>query len=197
MTTRPTAGGQQPPRRVGPSRRFGGRRPTAERLWDRGTRSATRPAAARPAAARRAAAGGGARRTPAPEPRRATGRATILFAVLIALALAYTYPVRVYLSQQSDIARMEAAQAAQNRQIEELSQQAALWQDPEYVRSRARERFYMRYPGETLLVVLWDPDGAARESGAATEGAAPPAPEPWHATLWSSIRAANDERGGP
>jgi cell division protein FtsB len=140
---------------------------------------------------------GGAQRTAAPEPRRLSGRVTIVVALLIAMALAYTYPIRVYLDQQSDISRMEAAQAAQRRQIGDLSRQAALWEDPDFIKSKARERFYMRYPGETLLVVLWDPEGAARESGVVPEDAAPPPPEPWHETLWSSIRAANDERNGP
>jgi cell division protein FtsB len=207
MSTRRTPGGQtpggRPARRAGPGARSGGRRWSAlgrsagGNRSAAGSRSATRPAAARSTPARRAAATGGARRTSAPEPRRTTGRATILFAVVVALALAYTYPVRVYLSQQTDIARMEAAQAAQRRDIDELSHRAALWQDPEYVRSKARERFYMRAPGETLLVVLWDPDGAARESGVVPENATPPPPEPWQATLWSSIQAANDERAGP
>jgi cell division protein FtsB len=196
MTTRRTPLGQGPARRSASGGRTGsetraGAKPAGRRGGD-AARSATRPPVAR-----RTVAGGGAQRTAAPEPRRRSGRVTILIAVLIALALAYTYPIRVYLDQQSDISRMEAAQAAQRRQIDELSRQAALWKDPEYIKSKARERFYMGYPGETLLVVLWDPEGAARESGTPPENATPPPPEPWHETLWSSIRAANDERAGP
>jgi cell division protein FtsB len=145
----------------------------------------------RPAAARRAAAGGAAKRTSAPHPRRFTGRATALVAVLIALALAYTYPVRVYLNQQSDIARIEAAQRTQRELIGKLSADAAKWQDDEYVRIQARQRFYMVYPGEEPLVVLFDPDGAARDAGRPPPGAKKPAPDPWYDTLWSSIEAAN------
>jgi cell division protein FtsB len=196
MTRRRTPLGQRPAPRSAPGGRTGGDpRAGAKPAGRRGAdpaRSATRPPAAR-----RTASAGGAQRTAAPEPRRLSGRVTILIAVLIALALAYTYPIRVYLDQQSDISRMEAAQAAQRRQIKQLSEQAALWDDPEYIKSKARERFYMHFPGETLLVVLWDPEGAARESGTVPENATPPPPEPWHETLWSSIRAANDERTGP
>jgi cell division protein FtsB len=196
MTMRRTPLGQRPARRPAPAGRAGAEpRAGAKPAGRRGTdpaRSATRPPAAR-----RATSAAGAQRTAAPEPRRLSGRVTILIAVLIALALAYTYPIRVYLDQQSDISRMEAAQAAQRRQIDDLSRQAALWEDPEYIKSKARERFYMGYPGETLLVVLWDPEGAARESGTVPENASPPPPEPWHETLWSSIRVANDERAGP
>ncbi|MEH0939069.1 FtsB family cell division protein, partial [Micromonospora psammae] len=142
----------------------------------------------------RTAAGGTIRRLTAPHPRRFTGRATVLFAVLIALALAYTYPVRVYLDQQVDIERMEAAQADQRKLIDELSAKAAKWEDPAYIETQARERFFMGKPGETLLVVLSDPEGAARDAGAGAPPAPPKAPDPWYDTLWSSVRAANAER---
>ncbi|HET8684061.1 MAG TPA: septum formation initiator family protein, partial [Micromonosporaceae bacterium] len=131
MAQRQTPGGQGPARRGGPSGRVAGggrgapgRGPTAARaggagrgaLPDRGAgdrhqsrtgepaRSATRPAAARRAAVT------GAVRTGAPQPRRLTGRATVLGLLLVGLLLAYAYPVRVYLSQQAEIAQLEAAQ---------------------------------------------------------------------------------------
>jgi hypothetical protein len=118
----------------------------------------------------------------------------VLFAVLIALALAYTYPVRVLLDQQADIERMEASQAAQRKLIAELSAKAAKWRDDEYIRIQARERFYMVYPGEVPVIVLNDPAGAARDAAAEKPPAPPPTdPEPWYDTLWSSVRAANAE----
>lgn len=116
----------------------------------------------------------------------------MLAAVLIALALAYTYPIRVYLNQQSDIARMEAAQEAQRRYIGELSEEAALWQDPEYIKIQAKQRFYMVLPGEVPLVVLTDPEGAAREAGRDPAATGPASQDPWYDTLWSSVQAANE-----
>ncbi|MEV4757429.1 septum formation initiator family protein [Micromonospora sp. NPDC049559] len=208
MTQRRTPSGQRPARRPGqPGRgagvrasRTGAREPigraesraAAPRLG--AVRGGAAPRSAnRPAAARRAAAAGGVRRTSAPQPRRFTGRVTALVAVLVALALAYTYPVRVYLNQQSDIARMEAAQRQQTELIGKLSEEAAKWKDDEYVRIQARQRFYMAYPGETLLVTLPDEAGAARDAGLPPPGQKT-TPEPWYDTLWSSIRAANDEK---
>ncbi|WBC14028.1 septum formation initiator family protein [Micromonospora sp. WMMA1998] len=207
MQQRRTPGGQRPARRPGQAGRAGGARvrstardgvraeqraagrsPGTARATD-GVRSASRPAAAR-----RTAAGGAVKRLTAPQPRRFTGRATVLFAVLIALALAYTYPVRVYLDQQADIERMEAAQAAQRAEIERLTAEAAKWKDPEYVKTQARERFFMGKPGETLLVVLSDPDGAAKDAGKGAKAGAPKPPDPWYDTLWSSVQAANAER---
>ncbi|NES14305.1 MULTISPECIES: septum formation initiator family protein [Micromonospora] len=208
MQQRRTPGGQRPARRPGqagrpagtrarPSAREGGvraepraagRSPGTARTTD-GVRSGSRPAAAR-----RTAAGGMVKRLTAPQPRRFTGRATVLFAVLIALALAYTYPVRVYLDQQADIARMEASQADQRQRIEDLSAEAAKWQDPAYIETQARERFFMVRRGETPLVVLSDPDGAAKDAGKGAKAGPPKPPDPWYDTLWSSVQAANAER---
>ncbi|GAB3139594.1 hypothetical protein GCM10027290_09040 [Micromonospora sonneratiae] len=141
--------------------------------------------------ARRAAAGT-VKRTSAPRPRRITGRATVLLAVLIALALAYTYPVRVYLNQQADIDRMEAAQRAQLDEIGKLSEKAALWRDDDYVKIQAKSRFYMFEPGEKGYVVIFDPEGAARDAGVDPDAGRKPATDPWYGTLWSSIQAANE-----
>ncbi|WDZ86872.1 FtsB family cell division protein [Micromonospora cathayae] len=206
---RRTPSGQRPARRPGVPGRPGGSRARGTGR-DGGVRAESRSAgraagvgragdgvrsASRPAAARRTAAGGTVKRLSAPHPRRFTGRATVLFAVLIALALGYTYPVRVYLDQQADIERMEAAQAAQREFIEELSVEAAKWQDPAYIETQARERFFMGRPGETLVVVL-KPQGT--ETGGGTPGPAgaqrPRTDDPWYDTLWSSIEAANGER---
>ncbi len=195
MTQRRTPSGQGPSRRPGRTERPGPRsssRPTvATRIEPRA--AVTRiPAsrATRPAAARRTATTGATKRTVAPRPRAFTGRASVLIVVLVALALAYTYPVRVYLAQESQIGKMEAAQAAQREKINGLTQEVAKWQDPEYVRIQARDRLFYVRPGEVPLLVLNDPAGAARDAGKPLPAAAP---DRWYDTLWGSIAAANAE----
>lgn len=206
MQQRRTPGGQRPARRPGQAGRSGGARPvrvggvraesraTAGRApgvvrGADGARSANRPAA------RRSASGSAVKRLSAPRPRRGTGRATVLVAVLIALALGYTYPVRVYLDQQTDIARMEAAQAAQRAEIDKLAARAAKWQDPKYIAAQARERFFMGAEGEELLIVLPKPGAAAAaDQSAGQDGLA--GADRWYDTLWSSVTAADQERSG-
>lgn len=129
-------------------------------------------------------------RTVAPRPRALTGRAAVLIVVLIALALAYTYPLRVYLAQESEIAQLEAAQADTRAQIAETSQELEKWKDPEYLRAQAREKLFYVSPGVTPLLVLEDPAGAAAEAGKTPPAAAP---DRWYDTLWSSVRAADAE----
>ena len=197
MTQRRTPSGQGPARRAPgmPAGRPGGR--GTSRVRDTGaTRIEPRagvtrnPRGSRPAAARRTTVGGTTKRTVATRPRAFTGRATVLIVVLIVLALAYTYPVRVYLAQESQIGRMEAAQAAQLQVINGLTEEVAKWQDPEYVRIQARDRLFYVRPGEVPLLVLVDPAGAARDAGQKPPAA--PAAK-WYDTLWSSVAAANAE----
>jgi cell division protein FtsB len=175
MTQRRTPSGQ------GPARRYGARDP------GRGGRSA-----ARPATARRAAAAGSAARTTAKGQGRLTGRATILLVVLVALALAYVYPLRVFFSQQDEIDSLQAAQARQREHIGDLRLTAQKWNDPEYVRIQARQRLYYVRPGEVPLVPIWDPAGAAREADA-DPAATRQSDRPWYETLWASIGAAGSQ----
>ena len=204
MTQRRTPSGQGPSRRpTGHAGRPGSRtaaRPArtrdtaATRIEPRRT-PATRTTSAirsgsRPAAARRAAATGATKRTVATRPKAFTGRATVLIVVLVALALAYTYPVRVYLAQESQIAQMQADQAAQQARIKGLTEEVEKWQDPEYVRIQARDRLFYVRPGEVPLLVLNDPAGAARDAG---RGVRANAPGRWYDTLWGSVAAADSE----
>jgi cell division protein FtsB len=151
--------------------------------------------AAHPAGTRRPAAPAAARRTNAPQPHRLTGRATVIGLVLGALLLAYAYPVRIYLEQQSRIAALEASQAAQRARISQLADESAKWDDPTYVASQATRTLQMVRPGSTVYFVgraapsataSADPDtGRARATG------------PWYGQLWSSVQAADKPRPAP
>ena len=201
MTQRRAPSGQGPggPGSSGTGRRAGNSSRPTTRLRIRDTPRTRDTAAtpriiparnARPGAARRTGATGATKRTVATRPKAFTGRATVLVVVLVTLALAYTYPVRVYLAQESQIAKMAAAQAAQREVIADKAEEVAKWQDPEYVRIQARDRLFYVLPGEVPLLIMNDPEGAARDAGQAPPAAAP---DRWYDTLWSSVEKANSE----
>ena len=133
---------------------------------------------------------GTAKRLRAPEPRRFTGRAMVLSLVMLGLLLAYAYPVRVYLTQQAEIAALEDSQADQSQRIDQLNIQAAKWNDPEYIKSQARKRLHMVLPGEKQYVVVDPSAGQADAAGAPGPNGAN-GPKPWYGKLWSSVEAAN------
>jgi cell division protein FtsB len=115
-----------------------------------------------------------------------TGRAALLALVLCALVVALAYPMRQYIAQRSDIAdQRRAAQQAKAR-VEQLREQKARWQDPQYVRAQAREHLHFVLPGETgYNIANPTPTGDAAAEHHATNDAA--AHRPWYDNLWDSV----------
>lgn len=145
-------------------------------------------AASRPAGVRRPNTGTAATRTRAPQPRRFTGRAAVLGMVLVGLLLAYAYPVRVYLAQQAEIAGLEQQQREQRERIAGLADERAKWDDPEFVKAKAKKELQYVLPGEMSIVPL--PDAVAAGATPTTQPD-PAAADPWYKKLWSSVDVAN------
>jgi cell division protein FtsB len=160
-------------------------------------RSAADPtrSASRPASARRAAAAGAARRTRAPQPHRLTGRATVLGLVLGALLLAYAYPVRIYLNQQTRIAAIEASQTEQRRKIGEIKDETAKYSDPSFIQAQATRRLGMTTPGAKTFKYPWP--GASTPAPTDPGAAQAKDPGPWYGELWSSVQAADKPQTAP
>jgi cell division protein FtsB len=139
------------------------------------------------------AAGAATRTSASPRyPGRLTGRAIILGVVLLALALSYIFPLRVYLTQQAEIAEFRSAQSVQREHLARLEAEAEAWADEEYVRIQARKRRFFVEPGEIPIIIVWD-EQQADTAGAGEDGA--PQPPPWWDTLWSSVQEADRGAG--
>uniref|UniRef100_UPI0008499431 FtsB family cell division protein n=1 Tax=Actinacidiphila rubida TaxID=310780 RepID=UPI0008499431 len=78
-----------------------------------------------------------------------TGRAALLALVLCSLVVALAYPMRQYVAQRSDIADQRRQAREAEKKVEQLRQEKARWQDPDYVRAQAREHLHYVMPGET------------------------------------------------
>ncbi|MGH8868824.1 MAG: FtsB family cell division protein, partial [Actinomycetes bacterium] len=126
-----------------------------------------------------------------------TGRAAVLALVVCALVLSFAYPVRQYVEQQSQIARLEAQNERQRAQVDDLEGQKRRWQDPAYVRTQARERLHFVMPGETGFVASGtDARELRRQSGTAPHEA-PAENQPWYTRLWTSVEGASGPTGTP
>lgn len=114
-----------------------------------------------------------------------SGRTAVIALVLSALALSYAYPVRTYLEQSAQIDELRTSQAEQTDRIAALEAERAKWEDPEYVRSQARERLLLVKPGEELVIIIDDPEGAAADAGIDPD----PQPQgPWYEDLWEGFK---------
>lgn len=115
-----------------------------------------------------------------------SGRTTALLVVIAALALAYAYPLRVYLAQQAEIDRLVTSQEQQRQRIAGLTEALSKWDDDEYVIAQARTRLKYVRPGEVAYIVVDDPGGpGASGSGPATGTGS------WVGQVWSTIQAAD------
>jgi cell division protein FtsB len=114
----------------------------------------------------------------------------VLALVLSALVLTLAYPAQRYLAQQSEIARMEQAQAAQRERIAALEERRQKWDDPAYVKAQARERLQYVLPGEVAYVIT-DKTASQTPAPEATRESRARADGPWYGKLWSGVRAAD------
>ncbi|MET0765565.1 MAG: septum formation initiator family protein [Blastococcus sp.] len=180
-------------RRTGPAgdgRRATGRAPRVHQT--RPVRTGVRATAQRRPGARtsgrragRPAPTAGARRRPL-----FTGRAAMLGALVLLLALTLAGPIRQYLAGQAELVRLAAEGRELDQRADELRQELERQADPAFAERQARERLTYVLPGDRLVVVV---DGRTVEGDAGTldEAATADEPEPWYDGLMNSLSDAD------
>jgi len=118
--------------------------------------------------------------------RRSSGRALALWVIFFILALAIAPPVKHYFTQRAQISALNAQLTNDHKALAAARQELLLWQDPEYVKSQARERLHFVLPGERQYIVT--EDGTTTDAvqtnkvaNSLTDG------QPWYARLIASI----------
>ena len=79
--------------------------------------------------------------------------------------------------------------ASDNKALEAARQELLLWQDPEYIKSQARERLHFVLPGERQYIVTEngtasDTNEGTKVANSLTDG------QPWYSRLIASITEA-------
>ncbi|UOX99757.1 septum formation initiator family protein [Blastococcus sp. PRF04-17] len=145
-----------------------------------------RPAQRRPGRrTARTGTGGPARRRPL-----FTGRAVLLGALVLLLALTLAGPIRQYVAGRAELVRLAAEGQELDERVEELQAQLERQADPAYAARQARERLTYVLPGDRLVIVA---DGETVEGDDAADGgeAADPDPTTWYDGLLESISDAD------
>lgn len=108
---------------------------------------------------------------------------------MLLLLASYTSSLHAWWQARGDIQEARAEIAMREAAIENLQDEKIRWNDPAFVKQKARERFGWVMPGEVGYRVI----GADGEvSGDAPSLDEPPDPEgrQWYDTLWGSVEAA-------
>ena len=121
--------------------------------------------------------------------RRNSGRALALWAIFFILALAIAPPVKHYFTQRAQISALNSQLASDNKALDAARQELLLWQDPEYIKSQARERLHFVLPGERQYIVTENgtasnTDEGTKVANSLTDG------QPWYSRLIASITEA-------
>jgi cell division protein FtsB len=121
-----------------------------------------------------------------------TGRAVLLAALVLLLALTLAGPVRQYLAGRAELVQLAAEGRELDERAAELRRQLERQTDPAYAERQARERLTYVLPGDRLVVVV---DGTTVEGDAGT--LPPPAtstePVSWYAGLLESLSVADGD----
>ncbi|MDX6331892.1 MAG: hypothetical protein QOI83_4275 [Streptomycetaceae bacterium] len=130
---------------------------------------------------------------PAVRRNKLTGRAALLALVVCALIVALAYPMRQYVAQRSQIDDQREQAKQEQKQVDQLSEQKARWQDPEYVKAQAREHLHYVMPGETGYTMVGPSASASPAARHTSDESA--ARNPWYANLWSGVDYADTAAG--
>lgn len=118
--------------------------------------------------------------------RRTSNRVLALSVIFFILALTIAPPVKNYFTQRAQISALKSQLSDDNTALENARRELTLWQDPEYVKSQARERLHFVLPGERQYIVsegeaLPGQDGTTKIASSLADG------QPWYARLIASI----------
>ncbi|MGY2079767.1 FtsB family cell division protein [Modestobacter sp. SYSU DS0657] len=133
-----------------------------------------------------------ARAAPSRRGPRVTGRAVLLGALVLLLALTLAGPLRQYVAGRQELAELAAEHDALTSRAEQLQAQLDRQADPAYIAQRARERLTYVLPGDRLVIVgdAGDPGDTA---DAPVQAPRPDGRVPWYEGLLGSVAAADGD----
>jgi|GEM_PF-237645 len=179
------AGAATPPARTAAGKRATQRRTTGSRSESGASEKTEKKSPPRPTGRSKAQ---GARDTKHKREHKilglSTGRAVVLAAVLCALALTLAVPTRTYLSQRADATQLAQQRRDLEADVAQLRDRRAQQNDPNYIKSEARDRLRLVMPGDTAYIVQAN---GIEQPAVPTPTAAPRKPDSWYTQLWRSM----------
>lgn len=121
--------------------------------------------------------------------RRGSHRAFTVFIILFALALTIAPPIKHYFIQRAQINSLRAQLHANDKALIAARKELLLWQDPEYIKSQARERLHFVLPGERQYIVT-ESEGQGNSTDGTQVANNMPDGQPWYTRLVASITEA-------
>jgi len=119
-----------------------------------------------------------------------SGRTFAIAAIFFALALFLAPPIKNYFTQRAQISALESQLSSDYAALAAARKELMQWQDPNYIKSQARERLHFVMPGERQYIVT----GGDESQDPSTTGISVvenlPEGQPWYTRMIASVTEA-------
>ena len=122
-----------------------------------------------------------------------SGRTFAIVAIFSALALFLAPPIKNYFTQRAQISALKSQLSSDYAALEEARKELTLWQDPNYIKSQARERLHFVMPGERQYIVTGGDDSQDPTSGDINVVENLPEGQPWYTRMIASVTEAGKQ----
>jgi cell division protein FtsB len=119
-----------------------------------------------------------------------SGRTFAIAAIFFALALFLAPPIKNYFTQRAQISALEAQLSSDYSALEAARKELMLWQDPNYIKSQARERLHFVMPGERQYIVTGGDESTDSNNGEINVVENLPEGQPWYTRMIASVTEA-------
>jgi len=122
-----------------------------------------------------------------------SGRTFAIAAILFALALFLAPPIKNYFTQRAQISALEAQLSSDYAALEAARKELTLWQDPNYIKSQARERLHFVMPGERQYIVTGGDETEDSNNNRISVVENLPEGQPWYTRMIASVTEAGKQ----
>jgi cell division protein FtsB len=122
-----------------------------------------------------------------------SGRTFAIAAIFFALALFLAPPIKNYFTQRAQISALESQLASDYSALEEARKELMLWQDPNFIKSQARERLHFVMPGERQYIVTGGDESEDSNNNGISVVENLPEGQPWYTRMIASITEAGKQ----
>ena len=125
--------------------------------------------------------------------RRTSNRVLALSAIFFILALTIAPPVKNYFTQRAQISALESQLASDYSALDAARKELMLWQDPNYIKSQARERLHFVMPGERQYIVTGGDESEDSTNDGISVVENLPEGQPWYTRMIASVTEAGKQ----
>ena len=123
-------------------------------------------------------------------PHQRSGRSFAVAVLFFAVALFLAPPIKNYFVQRAQISALQSQLTSDRAALLAAKRELLLWQDPNYIKSQARERLHFVMPGERQYIVTGDDGSDASNPNQVDVVKDLPEGEAWYTRLIASISEA-------